>query len=151
MLLQMTPSDLMKYLWVSCYFECHLLSYHSGSLVVPGKKVDYCNTLVLNITYHYCQSLTLFPYPLLIIFHLSNLWNLSVNQQQCFYPWQNTEGHKKGITRTWITGFPAMETAWVACVLCFWSQYIFLNWSSRLSQMHFQVFFCSFVVSFFCS
>lgn len=78
MLLRMTPRhDLMKYLWVSCYFECHLLSYHSGSQVVPGKKVDYCNTLVLNITYHYCQSLTLFPYPLLIIFHLSNLWNLS--------------------------------------------------------------------------
>lgn len=74
MLLRMTPRhDLMKYLWVSCYFECHLLSYHSGSQVVPGKKVDYCNTLVLNITYHYCQYLTLFPYPLLIIFHLSNL------------------------------------------------------------------------------
>ena len=78
MLLRMTPRhDLMKYLWVSCYFECHLLSYHSGSQVVPGKKVDYCNTLVLNITYHYCQYLTLFPYPLLIIFHLSNLRNLS--------------------------------------------------------------------------
>ena len=38
MLLRMTPSDLMKYLRVSYYFECHLLSYHSGSLVVPGKK-----------------------------------------------------------------------------------------------------------------
>lgn len=61
MLLRMTPRhDLMKYLWVSCYFECHLLSYHSGSQVVPGKKVDYCNTLVLNITYHNCQSFLLF-------------------------------------------------------------------------------------------
>lgn len=73
MLLQMTPSDLMKYLLISCYFECHLLSYHSGSQVVPGKKVDYCNTLVLNMTYHYCQPFPLFPYELLIIFHLSNL------------------------------------------------------------------------------
>lgn len=39
MLLQTTPSDLMKYLLVSCYFEFHLLSFHSGSQVVPRKKL----------------------------------------------------------------------------------------------------------------
>ena len=62
---------------------------------------------------------------------------LTFANQQCFYPSQNTEGHKKGSTRTWITGFPAMETAWVACVLCFWSQYIFLNCFSLASIFHF--------------
>lgn len=141
MLLRMTPSDLMKYLLVSCYFECHLLSYHSGSQVVPRKKVDYCNTLwywtshtitvnlFLSFLIHFSLSFTFLTYETFLT---------RVNQQQCFYPWQNTEGHKKGITRTWITGFPSMETAWVACVLCFWSQHIiFQNCFSLASIFHF--------------
>lgn len=102
------------------------------------KKVDYFNTLVLNITHHFCLFLCFCThFSLSFTFLTYETFLTGVNQQQCFYPWQNTEGHKKGSTRIWITGFPAMETAWVACVLCFWSQYIFLNCFSLASIFHF--------------